>query len=444
MSSNSERIGVVVIHGVGETAAGWTGDFLLPRLEHWLAHDRVASRTPYQDGMLRLRVRTIDQDVAILVADNPAFAALCETLGAGHLASTAVFSTTTNRLKNRDLLIGAIEDVVAGANADELVARLNQAGIAATATFDRAARVHGVRDPGSSNPTRTWVSFSHAWRLNGRQIMFSELFWADMSKVGYSIPTRLMALIQLFLESPYILGRAFLRGGQGTAFAVIRWLILTANWLMRWPIAGLNVAIFAPAILTIFYLQVSDVFAFNGSAWLPAFVAGCLLGLGAGGYAAYQRMMHRQVGLADLSLSGAFYSVVLLALLVVALALAPIKDLQSPENYLLIGIVLLLISWFLWSLVTVLAVIMIGAIALKRLLLVPPHTAPRLARLSAALSLSLLLGIVWKFVLALLGLMVITLLVPGAVESESCQATDTLSQLVAENLPRRCLLANVS
>ncbi|MEO0798085.1 MAG: CoA transferase [Pseudomonadota bacterium] len=440
----SERVGVVVIHGVGETTAGWTGALLLPRLEYWVAHRKLGEPPRFTDRTLRLLVRATDQHVAVLVRDTQAFLTLCQAIRQPSLQQDPRFQTERQRERNCDDLIEAVERAFAGANASDIVSTLLNAGLPATATYDPVARVHGVRDPSSSDPKRRWLSFSHNWAVGERDVMFAELFWADLSKVGYTIPTRLAALVQLFLESPFVLGQAFLRGSSGADFTAIRYLILTANWLMRWPIAGLNVAMFTPALLAILYFQFAGAMGFEAATWFPTFIATVLIGVAVVGYRGSVRLEHRQIGLSDLSFSGALSALALLAMLGLAVAIAPYDNLISPEWYLLPGVALLLAIWFVWSLVTVIAVLLISSLALVRLIRRPKPHAPRLARSSAALSLSLILGIVWKFVLALLGWFVITLLVPQSETGVGCPAFTTASQFLRDDVSPRCLLTNIN
>ncbi len=438
-----ERVGVVLIHGVGETHAGWTSNHLMPKLEHWAAHEAVNISSDYDREHLQLRLPCKDGDVAVFVSSDSVFKDLCRALRRAELVDSDAFGSEADRLANRDFLLALLSETSRTMESDALQAELRRVGVPAIETYERASRVYAVRDPESSDPLKTWWSFSQLWRLKQRDVIFSELFWADMSKVGYTIPSRLFALIQLFLESPFILGQAMLMEVGGGALGLARRLIYFANWIMRWLIAGLNVAIFVPALLAILYFQIAKIWPFDAPGWLAGFIAVVLLLVAVGGYSMFGRLVHRKVGLADLALAGSFSSLAMLFLVIVAAVSADPDALGRPDNYLLIGVALLLAAWFLWSLITVIAVIVLSLLTLLRVLLPFVRWRQPLARPAAALSLSLLLGIIWKFVLALLGLFVITLLVPGAQMNESCGAGVPWAELFAGPAPTSCLLAHI-
>ncbi len=126
------------------------------------------------------------------------------------------------------------------------------------------SEVYRVRDPESSAATTTWQSYTRRCALDDQEVVVSELYWADMSKIGDTSVSRSSAIAQLFLEAPFVLGGAFLKGYDSGIYAWIAWLVRLSNWIMRWPIAGLNIPIFLTAGIAILAGQ------FVSFAWLPS------------------------------------------------------------------------------------------------------------------------------------------------------------------------------
>ncbi|MEM9029137.1 MAG: CoA transferase [Pseudomonadota bacterium] len=419
--TETQRVGVIVIHGVGETYEGWTDTYLIPRLERWMAHDVIGATPPSRtDRPISLRLDTQDDDIVLVLPDDAAFERLCTSTGLTDLGTDPRFTTHDARFANQATLIEELERLTIWRPSGELLAEFQADDLPCTLGFAKASEVHRVRDPESSKPLSRWQSYTRRWRYGDRQVVFSELHWADMSKVGNTVPSRALALLQLFLESPYILGRAFMRGPNFGPTALISALIYLANWLMRWPIAGLNVAVFVPAFFAVGLVYGETFFDIDQADWMIRTVAIGLLVTIVGGYLLFRQTVHRKVGLADLALSGALCGLLLLISLGAAYVLNSIGIIEvttyfgRPETYLTVGTALIVVSWLSWTAVINVAAALVIIVGLRRLLIAPRPGTPRLARPAAAISLSLLLGIVWKFVLTVLGLLVISVLVPGA------------------------------
>ncbi len=468
-ADHRDRIGVIVIHGVGKAEEGWTDNHLIPELESWLAHeglpnDRGAERKPATKPAdnpepLSIVLRTADNPIVILVRTNEEFARLCAGFARDHLITDPRFETGELRLRNRHQIMEDLESVSASRPGAQILAGMRELGLPSTYAFSRASEVHRVRDPESSSPTKTWKSYSRRCSQPDREIAIAELFWADMSKVGDTVPTRTMALIQLFLESPYILGRAFLKPGEGrtlpkviSPLAWIAGLIQLANWLMRWPISGLNAAVFSTAFFAILLKAVGPNLDLDFATWLPATIAIGLLVTAAAGYSLFSALVHRKLGLADLSLAAMSFSFVLLASFGAAtaiLALDPTPGtmqavLGKPESYVIFAAALLLLSWFAWSVVINTAGILLILLAIPRALagvfFKSRHKPVPLARPAAAISLSLLLGIVWKFLLTISSLLIIVLLIDngGALQRQECLATTGLADFSMQGTSQAC------
>lgn len=443
-ASGDEKIGIIVVHGVGATEAGWIDSYFVPELEKWLAYENAGdSNRKETPNDLLIDVPTQDRRIAVALGSDTDFETFCNLTGLHNLmiepdprTGTKAFASRAARARFRDRLIERMTPVMRSRPAAEWLALLNPNGVPAAIAFNAESEVHRVRDPKSSNPLNTWASFTRRWQLPGREVHVSELYWADLSRVGNTSLTRLSALVQLFLESPYVLGKAFLDGSTRGIHVIIADLIAASNWIMRWPIAGLNVAVFFTAFMV---MALKEIGRMDLIAWV---VAASLIAVAAAGYSTFRKWEHRKVGLSGLALASSITAVLLLALLAAAVMGAPAEKLAGPDRYLIVSMWLILAAWACWTLFIISPVILLGLVALKRLFIRRGPDDPPIQRAAAAISLSLLLGMIWKFVLAILGMLVITYLVAGgAPPSESCPVGTSLRAFSLANAPADCQLS---
>ena len=407
VAQSGERIGIVVIHGVGETNEGWIDSYLVPELEQWTAHHNLDARASSAcDSEMVLVVRAADRHVAIVLDTDERFAAFCATAGLATLPAAAEFCSPHLRKLNRDALADAIAPTVVQHPANAWLEHLAAARVPAAIAFSPTSEVHHVRDPESSDPIRTWKSFTRRWPLDGREVLVTELFWADMSKAGTSILARLLAIFELILESPFVLGRSLLSDSARGIHRVIRMLTATANWLMRWPIAGLNVAVFLTALVAVIVKEQDQM------QWLPHFVAGSLAVITIGGYVLFHNWLHKRPGLADLALSAAISAIFLAGLLALLAYGDPAPLPITADYYLVRGVVLLYLVWTLWSVAIDLALLCVTLVGAKRLFFARRPIAPPLARPAAAIALNLVLAMLLKFFFASFGMVAVLALVP--------------------------------
>ncbi len=458
-----EKVGVVVIHGVGETYEGWIDSYLVPELEKWRAHENVKLRPgePVKEGARKRKdnagkdenedteiagkdedeekgggvelrnkwvfvARTADgRHIALSLFNDNDFFHFAKVIGLDREREFPIFLSSALRLKYRDRLLRHIFRAIATKPADEWLAIFHkpEVRVPSALAFDPASEVRRVRDPESSDPARTWASFTRRWPLDGRDVIVSELFWADMSRVGTTTFSRLGALVELCLESPFILGRAFLAGCNKGIHGVIRTLLGMAGWLMRWPIAGISVSMFMAAV------AVGIVQLFGWVDWVPETIAASLLVSSAIGYQAFRRLAHRRLGLADLALATFVFALVLLAALAVSAFF--LEGLPRPvAPYLTTGISVALAIWALWTALMTLAIILLGLVALKRILFWPfvrgKKVSPPLARPAAATALGVILGALWKTVLGIFGFAAAGTLVPEVRQAVACSPSTWL------------------
>jgi hypothetical protein len=418
-----ERVGVVVIHGVGETEAGWIDSYLVPEMERWAAYQGVDGLTREQERALVVSARCKDgRFVCVGLAADSDFQAFC-TLVAPHApeAAAGAFSSRAERLAHLDDLKGFVRRHLSERTSTEWLDRLRTGGVPSAPAFTPMSEVYRVRDPESSTQTSTWQSFTRRCELDNQEVVVSELYWADMSKIGSTSVSRSSAVVQLFLEAPFVLGGAFLRGYEHGIYWLIARLVRASNWIMRWPIAGLNVPIYLTAGIAILMREfLSD------PKWLPYIVAGGLLFTMLGGALAFRAFVHRKVGLADVALASCVFSLPLLMAVGAAAWLTDPATLQQPQPYIAIGIHLLLLVWTVWSIIIVAAAVLTCVAALYQA--VSRLRSPPLARASAAISLNLLLGMIWKLILPVIGILLVNVLAPGGESSGEQVSRQALEQ----------------
>lgn len=436
-----EQVGVVVIHGVGETYAGWIDSYLVPQLEKWAAYFSVdgLGRRPETNGLMLAGKTYDDKYLTIGLENDDDFRNFCRIVADASQADVAEYKTAKDRLKNRDKLSHLIRNALDEKTAAEWLEELRGAGVPCGVAFSPLSEVYRVRDPESSDSTSTWESYTRRCRLDDRDLIVSELFWADMSKIGYTNLSRSSAIVQLFLESPFVLGETLLTGCDRGVHRVVGALIKASNWLMRWPIAGLTLPVF---LTTFFVVALQQLMSTHR---LPATVAVCLGVISVVAYAIFRKMAHRKVGLADLSLSTALFSFLLLIALAVFAFGSPMTEpvVTQRESYLVFGVALLLIAWFLWTLAIVAAAGLVTLIALKRLVL-PGDRKPPLARPALAISLNMLLGMIWKLVLPLVGVLGINTLVASDVQQiKDCPSAKQIDPFAVAEMSAQCKLGHV-
>ena len=196
--------------------------------------------------------------------------------------------------------------------------------------------------------------------------------------------------------------------------------MLTANWVMRWPISGLHTAIFVAAFAAIVLQQT------HHQSWLPQTVAGALAFVAIIGYRLSREFLHGKIGLSDLSLSASVHAVLLLGVLALASRTVLPATLATPESYLTFSVTIILIAWLCWTMLIALAIVLLAALAFQKLvwrLLLNRPTGPPIVRPAAAIGISILTGNFWKFLLAVLGIFIISILVGGG-SSPACSAEE--------------------
>lgn len=329
----AERVGVVVIHGVGETEAGWINEYFIPRLQK-------------RDAGLEL---------------------------------------------------------------------------------EEHSEVHRLPDLGRSTPGILFNAYMRRSQMRSvQQVTFMELFWADLSRVGHGRLSNFLVLLQLFYEAPLVLGGAFLSKKQKGMRGLINWIIRSANWLLRWPITGLNTAVFFCAAGLLLLQKMREIADVTPAAPYLGFndiyaVIVLLAVLAAASLWFARRYVHRGILLTDIALSTAITSAVLLVPAVIAAFVVDADLLQRPAPYLWFAAWPILSLWWVWNHLVAFGVILLVVMAAVKL--VRPRGLPlkTLMRPASALGLSTIQGTIWKIFITIGWVLLISVLDPSSVNSDQCE-----------------------
>ncbi len=342
-ASGRERVGVIVIHGVGESEAGWINDHLVPRLT---AHPDGPTVAPYSE-------------------------------------------------------------------------------------------VYDLPDRGRSRPGRTFEAYvRRGTSADGNDIAFMELFWADLSKIGTGALANWLAMLKLFYEAPQVLGDCFLdqsRNGLANAIAA---LVRMANWILRWPITGLNTVALVGALVLLarqrfIELGQGQLFAPGDLAMMMATVF-FLLAIGSLSFARWR--VNRDIALADIGMSTMVFALLAAGVILVTEFLLAPDLLGNPAIYLMGAGVAIFAFWFLWNYAVFIAILLLVALGLQQAIGGARTVRVPMARPASAVGLSVVQGVIYKIVIALLWVFIFVTLdfnerTEAACLNDPLQACQYLSQV---------------
>ena len=298
-----------------------------------------------------------------------------------------------------------------------------------TMGLDPYSQVYRLPDKGRTKPGAMFRTVVRRARIADRvNVLFSELHWADLSRVGQGAFMRMTTVLKLFFEAPQVLGTSFLNQSSSGVHSWIRWLILTALWLLRWPIAGMSLSLFASAfgVMLVKYLE-----AGYFGVPLQHLVMGMLAATAVVGYLFARWRVNHDIALTDLGLSMALFASLMLAAVAIAgVFLAP-EIMDNPAVYLATAGNSIIYLWIAWNFATIGAIALMAAIWLKRLI-----AGSRLRRYvpldrpANAVALAIVQGTIWKLIICPVSLAIIYFLVAD-VEKGGCVPPDIWNQSAA-------------
>lgn len=309
--SAEERVGVIVIHGVGETEAGWINETLIPRL----------TQHP----------------------DSPA--------------------------------------------------------------FDNHSEVYDLPDRGRNRPNLCFQAYLRRGRVRtGDHLALIEMTWADLSRVGTGTMANALVMLKLFYEAPQVLGECFFDRTRNVFATVIGQLIRLANWILRWPITGLNIVAFVCALILLLrqkMLETPDLqplFLFE----LPTVMTALLLSLAVLSLLFARWRVYRDIALTDIGMSTMMFAAVSAGAIVVTQQFMPGDLLSNPAIYLMAAGVVIFGFWLIWNYAMLFAILSLGALAIQQWFERDKTERIPIIRPAAAVSLSVAQGVIYKIVIALL------------------------------------------
>jgi hypothetical protein len=328
--SSRERVGVIVVHGVGETDAGWMNDRLLPNL-----------------------------------AKQP------------------------------------------GAPA-----------------FDNHSEVYDLPDRGRNRQGLRFKTFVRRGRTQaGNDLAVMELTWADLSRIGTGTLANALVMLKLFYEAPQVLCECFFDKTRNV-FASLLWqLIRLANWILRWPITGLNIVALVCALALLlrqWMLETPDLqplFIFN----LPHVMIALLAGLAVASLLFARWRVYRDIALTDIGMSTTMFAALSAAAIAIGLNVLPDGLLSNPAIYLMAAGFVIFGFWMVWNYAMLVAILSLAGLAIQQWFESDRTEQIPIIRPVAAVSLSVAQGVIYKIVIALLWIFIFVTLDFNERTADACQ-----------------------
>ena len=274
----------------------------------------------------------------------------------------------------------------------------NLAGKMPPLAFENHSEVYKLPDRGRTRQGTFFPAHISRGHLGeNQQVVLAELYWADLSKVGQGPIYYVLAALRLFFEAPSILAKGFLEDAQGVFHGMLRWFTVCATWLLRWPIAGMNVT----TVLCAWSLIGLNQFSFADKIPLAITLMSLLAVIALAGLIMARARLYKDIWLTDVALATSITAALAFVAVGVLNLLLPAREIARPIDYLALAMPSILRIWVVWSVVIAIAIGMLTLLYIKRGLGFRPKQYFPAARPSAALGLALLQGLIWKVAVTL-------------------------------------------
>ncbi len=271
------------------------------------------------------------------------------------------------------------------------------------------SEVYRLADRGRTRQDRTFPAHvRRATSSGGRPVAFMELYWADLSQIGTGTFTNWLVMLKLFYEAPQVLCDCFLDKARNGIANAIAFLVRMANWVLRWPITGLNSAALVCAVAILARQRLVDVGSVQPFLLieLPYVLIALLAALALGSVLFARWRVHRDIALTDIGISTAVFSLLMIAAILVAKAFLPAGTMANPAIYLMGAGVGIFGFWLIWNYAVFIAILLVIALGLKQWIAPDPETHVPLARPAAAIGLCVIQGVFLKIVISLLWVLI--------------------------------------
>jgi hypothetical protein len=144
------------------------------------------------------------------------------------------------------VVVHGVGETEAGWTNKDLIGRLQGRNRWDGVPFDLHSEVYPVGDGGSSRHGATFPAYLRRAKVDNVEVSVTELWWADLPRVGKGPFTHSLALLMLLFELPPVIVHSLRpKWAPGsTLHAMVGALLIAATWLIRGPIAGLTIALF--------------------------------------------------------------------------------------------------------------------------------------------------------------------------------------------------------
>lgn len=320
------------------------------------------------------------------------------------------------------IVIHGVGETEAGWINDRLIPRLAQHpdGL----TFEDHSEVYDLPDRGRNRPNLRFKAFVRRGRTpDGDDVAVMEVTWADLSRLGTGTLSNAIDLLNLFYEAPQVLGECFFDKTRNVFATLTAHLIRLANWILRWPITGLNIVALVCAVALLLHQKMVEtpdlhpLFLFE----LQHVMIALLLALALAALLFARWRVTRDIALTDIGMSTMMFAAFSAGAILTASHVVPGDALSNPAVYLMAAGLVIFGFWAIWNYAMLFAILSLGAIAIQQWWERDRTERISIIRPAAAVGLSVAQGVIYKIVIALLWIFIFVTLDFNERTASACQ-----------------------
>lgn len=320
------------------------------------------------------------------------------------------------------IAIHGVGDADAGWTNDNLIRRLT--AHPASPAFEEHSEVYDLPDRGRNRSGLLFKSYLRRGRTrSGHDISILEMTWADLSSIGKGTIADALLMLKLFYEAPQVLAERFFGSNKNGLVRAIELLVRLANWILRWPITGLNIVAFVCAMALLMrqsMIETPDLHPFLAFD-LSTVMVGLLVVLVGLSLLFARWRVYRDIALTDIGMSTMMCAGASAAAIALAGHFLPAAALSNPASYLQGASIIIFGFWLIWNYAILAAILILGALAVQQAIGGRTVTRTPVIRPAAAVSLSVAQGVIYKIVIALLWIFIFVTLDFNNRTQSACQ-----------------------